>query len=189
MTYALLKGAQGINERERAPRLQSEGPGFFALAGATLNLPTHIARVRSGQAENRFPVGLAVDAGAREITNAGHLAKAIGGVHALKKLRYSRKRVPADAARDLYRVLAAIEAAAAARNPRFVPDLHDWSVRHLCLSENAKAEVRAELIEHAFVITPRLLGEQLGLTDAERDQTEFWGAEAVDMTAEAREEK
>ena len=189
MTYALMKGAEGTAKRERAPRVQPEGPEFLTQSSATLNLSTHIASVRSGQAENRFPVRPVVDAATREVTNAGHLAKAIIGIHALKKLRYGRKRVPADAARDLYRVLAAIEAAAVVRNPRFVPDLHDWSVRHLCLSEAAKAEIRAELVEFPEPITPLSLGQQLDLTDDERDRTKFWGAEVAGMTAEAREER
>lgn len=189
MTQALMKGADGTSKRERGHRLQPAAPEFLTRSSATLNLSTHIATVRSGQEENRKPVCSAVDAARREITNAGHLAKAIGGIHALKRLRYGRKRVPVDAARDLYRVLAAVEAAAMVRNPKFSPDLHEWSARHLCLSETAKAEIRADLEEFPEPITPLSLGQQLDLTDDERDRTKFWGAEVAGMTAEAREER
>jgi hypothetical protein len=189
MTNALLKGANGTSKRERGHRLQPEAPKSLTQSSAKPDYLTCIAGSLPRQEENTFPVRPTLDAATREITNAGHLAKAIVGIHALKKLRYGRKRVPVDAARDLYRVLAAVEAATAARNSRFVPDLHDWSVRHLCLSDAAKAEIRDELGEDAFIITPQFLGEQLGLTNAERNDTEFWDAEVAGITPEAREER
>jgi hypothetical protein len=74
-------------------------------------------------------------------------------------------------------------------NPKFSPDLHEWSARHLCLSEAAKAEIRADLEEFPEPITPLSLGQQLDLTDDERDRAKFWGAEVAGMTAEAREER
>ncbi|MCJ2067940.1 hypothetical protein MKK75_03805 [Methylobacterium sp. J-030] len=74
-----------------------------------------------------------------------------------------------------------------ALDPTFVPDLHGWSDRHLrTMSPLDKARVRHELLEYPVELTQRWIGEQVGLTDAERDAIKFYDAEAIDMSEAAR---
>lgn len=165
-------------ERERGPRFQPESPTHFSTHNPVCSAP----RPRNQEQEKAGAVF--GEDGTKLIRNTGQLVKAIGRVVDLIKLRYGRDGCPPEHATDLYRVVAALEDAAAARDPKFVRDLHNWTKRHLrSLSNTAKASVQAELRDEVAVeITQRWLGEQTGLLDAERDAIKFYDAEAIDLS-------
>lgn len=178
MLIAPLLGEDATPEREKALRFPPEGLSNFSTPN-----PVHSAPRPNVQVQSSSDADYGKD-GTKLIRNTGQIVKAIGRVVDLIKLRYGRDGCPPEHATDLYRVVAALENAAAARDPRFVRDLHNWSERHLrSLSRVAKVAVQAELRdEPAVEITQRWLGEQTGLLDAERDAIKFYDAEAIDMS-------
>ncbi|WP_139231574.1 hypothetical protein [Methylobacterium phyllosphaerae] len=171
-------------DREKAPRRQPEGLSNFSSAVPGYSAP------RPSDQERETPGSVVGKDGSKIISNIGHLTKVIGDTVKLLKLRYGRDGAPAEHSSDIYRVVAAAEDAAAARNPKFERDLHNWSQRHLRrLSEAERIMVRSDLRAYPVEVTHRWVGEQLGLLDAERDLIDFRYAEAVDMTDVARAEK
>lgn len=188
MTQALMKGADRVLERERAPRLQSESPKFLTLPSAKLNFPTHIADVRSDQAKNTKPVALGAD-GSTLIRNPGQLRKALKAVRRIVSVEYGRQGCTDPyTAQQLFLAYAAIENAASADDLNYDRTLDRWAPRRLPgLTKDGRAKAIAELRGFSGEITARFLGELLGLTAKQRDSYRFWLAEPVDLNVEDRD--
>jgi hypothetical protein len=172
-------GDAALADREKAPRRQPEGPSNFSSvqSGYSAASPENQEQLIKG------PV-YGAD-GTKVLRNVGQLKKVIKRVVALLKLRYGARGCPKDHATDIYRVVAAVEIAAEALDQRFVRDRHNWSARHLRnLPQRAREEVDFELRRHPVEITQRWIGEQLGLTAAERAAIKLYDAEAIDVDAD-----